>query len=90
MTDHTVPGVRLQATKFLEHIVLLFTADSVPVLAPGGKTISMQRLASLKTVLTPAAVSSCSKLSSENLGHLSNNASAVKCNNCTADMTKHE
>lgn len=57
MSDHTVPGVRLQATKFLEHIVLLFTADTVPVQQTGGKGITMHRLASLRTLLTPALVS---------------------------------
>lgn len=58
MTDHTVPGVRLQATKFLEHIVLLFTADTVPVLTAGSKATTMQRLTALRTKLTPALVSS--------------------------------
>ena len=55
--DHKVPGVRLNATKFLEQIVLLFTADTVPALMPGAKGMRQQTMQGLHGLLTPAAVS---------------------------------
>ena len=55
--DHKVPGVRLNATKFLEQTVIMFTAETVPVLAPGTQSIRQQSMQSLHGILTPAAVS---------------------------------
>lgn len=55
--DHKVPGVRLNATKFLEQTVIMFTAETVPVLAPGTQSIRHQSMQSLHGILTPAAVS---------------------------------
>ena len=80
MTDHTVPGVRLQATKLLEHIVLLFTADTVPVLVPGSNAMTMQRLATLRTILTPTTVSSCGMLFVHNVGEIWKATSTSDCN----------
>ena len=88
MTDHTVPGVRLQATKLLEHIVLLFTADTVPVLVPGSSTITTQRLATLRTMLTPATVSSCGgMLPAHNTDTVWTTTSTFDCN---INTRKHE
>ena len=56
-TEHKVPGVRLNATKFLEQIVLTFTDDKVPVLTPGSKNLRPQPMSSVHGVLTPSAVS---------------------------------
>ena len=56
--DHKVPGVRLNATKFLEQVVLTFTADSVPMLKPGLKNLRPQPMSSVQGILTPTAVSS--------------------------------
>ena len=58
--EHKVPGVRLNATKFLEQIVLVFTADVVPSLALGARSMRQQPMQGLHGILIPATVS-CSR-----------------------------
>ena len=55
--NHKVPGVRLNATKFIEQVVLTFTAENVPVLSPGAKHMRQQPTQSLHGILTLATVS---------------------------------
>ncbi|DBB00785.1 TPA: hypothetical protein ACH3X1_000717 [Trebouxia sp. C0004] len=54
--NHKVPGVRLNATKFMEQVVLTFTAENVPVLSPGAKHIRQQPMQSLHGILTSATL----------------------------------
>lgn len=54
--DHKVPGVRLNATKFLEQTVLMFTADVVPVLTPGNQSLRPQPMSGVCGILTPSAL----------------------------------
>ncbi|KAA6422561.1 MAG: hypothetical protein FRX49_07422, partial [Trebouxia sp. A1-2] len=54
--NHKVPGVRLNATKFMEQVVLTFTAENVPVLSPGATHMRQQLTQSLHGILTPATL----------------------------------
>lgn len=54
--NHKVPGVRLNATKFMEQVVLTFTAENIPVLSPGAKHMRQQPTQSLHGILTPATL----------------------------------
>ena len=54
--NHKVPGVRLNATKFMEQVVLTFTAENVPVLSPGARHMRQQPTQSLHGILTSATV----------------------------------
>lgn len=74
-SDHKVPGVRLNATKFLEQIVLLFTADTVPALMPGAKGMRQQTMQGLHGLLTPAAVSL----------HVKSGVSTMQCKSVLAE-----
>ena len=55
---HANAGVQLQAAKFIEHLVVMFTDVSLPCTRPGSAAISHQPIASAGPLARPAIVSS--------------------------------
>lgn len=58
LASHANPGVRLQAAKFIEHLVIMFTDISLPCARPGSAAISQQPIACAGPLARPAIVSS--------------------------------
>ena len=58
LASHANAGVRLQAAKFIEHLVIMFTDSSLPCTQPGSAAISHQPTASAGPLARPATVSS--------------------------------
>ena len=58
LASHANAGVRLQAAKFIEHLVNLFTDSSLPCTRPGSPVISHQPKASAGPLVKPVTVSS--------------------------------
>ena len=68
LASHANAGVRLQAAKFIEHLVIMFTDTSLPCTQSGSAAISHQPIASAGPLARPAIVSS--SLAFTNLGFL--------------------